>query len=340
MKPLCRRQRPVSQRAPAGERAEVGVSPPGFSRSPSPGCGSPRQGFDVAGGPQTRIVCPALRVAPGRGDPPASPQRVSQFDHDFFLRKELARPDRFRQPQGRMEIRRRRLDRLVSGPQMLFCDLGSCKGKTVTVFAEGTAHPFLANPPIRGVRVDHQGNAWIRMETGNTSRHVLLPAPSPPPVRLKIATDDNGFAHVEFRPPDTDLEWQVAEGPWRRVPPDVRELGYLPPGHNRINVRLVDARLNVLPLSLSVFRAPRTPRLTWPILWKFLPADRPNAGNLPWRLSKPRRPPPSRFWTMPWQKTPPTPGGWKQPGRPVNGHSSGEISKLIRVMEDWLSAEK
>lgn len=131
------------------------------------------------------------------------------------------------------------------------------KGKTVAVFAEGTAHPFLANPPIRGVRVDHQGNAWIRMETGNTSRHVLLPAPPPSPVRLKIATDDNGFAHVEFRPPDTDLEWQVAEGPWRRVPTDVRELGYLPPGTNRINVRLVDARLNVLSLEpVSVSGAP------------------------------------------------------------------------------------
>ena len=118
-------------------------------------------------------------------------------------------------------------------------------GKTVKVFEEGTAHPFLANPPIYDVRVDRRGNAWIKMGTGKTARHVLLPAPSASPAQVTITADRNGFAVVEPRSPAGGLEWRIGSGPWRGVPAGGGELGYLPPGSHRIEVRLVDDRLNV-----------------------------------------------------------------------------------------------
>lgn len=130
----------------------------------------------------------------------------------------------------------------VAGNGNLFRHRG---GKTIAVFDEGSAHPFLANPQIGAVRVDRRGYAWIKMGLGNATRHVLVPTRTEPPPLVKCSVDAWGFATLASRPAGVDLEWKINDGPWRVLPPDALELGYLPPGPSRIGIRLVDGKLSV-----------------------------------------------------------------------------------------------
>ncbi len=118
------------------------------------------------------------------------------------------------------------------------------KGRTVAIFDESRAHPFLKNPPISSVRVDRFGNTWLQLGIESIN-HAFIPASEILAPKLALKSDKWGFVTIDTLP-ESFIEWRTNEGPWQTLPPSETALGYLPAGTRSVELLILTDRLEQL----------------------------------------------------------------------------------------------
>lgn len=114
------------------------------------------------------------------------------------------------------------------------------RGKTALILSKTQPHPFLDAPLLDLVRVDRHGATWFQRHDNHLIR---LPPPEPQIKDLQIVVDGMGLTKVSADAAEGEWHWRpVGTEGWLQAPDGI--VGYLPAGHQKIELVFVTATLD------------------------------------------------------------------------------------------------